>query len=430
MGPSPSSSPQRTQCAPQGDEREHVQQEKRQLFQSSQDNSGDVAKPPSQPFHSQIDGSGGGERYNNLGALPKRPRLARPGEDDDAKPTATDTSLGTISTQVSADQPREETGGVKSPIQQLLESSMEGQFPEQSESIPQVSQPAQEPLGLVQHSLVAPNLSTNPIGAMAPGQGVDAVAQAIAAMNANAYQLFLQHQMMMSVQQPTMSHLQSPLLNMSNPALFLAANSQPFEAMPQYHQCLPKSLAPANNPQQEAIGSLSHASVAASADMGAQHAQEPTSSGGPILYLPSDDEFLSDHQVLVRKQIELFEADEDDTNTIMPGRRKGIVLGQVGIRCRHCAKVPVHLRTKGAVYYPFRLSGLYQAAQNMAVAHLAGACFNISAYVKAQLVDYHNRKTASGHGGKQYWSDSARVLGVVETEEGLRFDCSKRRAKS
>lgn len=144
---------------------------------------------------------------------------------------------------------------------------------------------------------------------------------------------------------------------------------------------------------------------------------------GPVLYLTSDDEILSENQLLLRKQIELFAADENDVNAITPGRRKPITLGQVGIRCKYCTHIPIHHRTKGAVYYPSKLKGIYQAAQNMAASHLCDACDQIDPFLKAELRAYQAGKSTSGHGGKQYWADSAKVLGVMETEEeGLRFD--------
>ena len=149
--------------------------------------------------------------------------------------------------------------------------------------------------------------------------------------------------------------------------------------------------------------------------------------GGPILYLPSDDDILSDQQVLLRQQIELFAAGNEDVHTVTPGRRKEIVRGQVGIRCKYCSHVPIHRRTKGAVYYPAKLKGIYQAAQNMAASHFCEACENIDPFLKAELRTYQQGKSTSGHGGKQYWADSAKVLGVIETEEGLRFDPARKK---
>lgn len=150
---------------------------------------------------------------------------------------------------------------------------------------------------------------------------------------------------------------------------------------------------------------------------------------GPILYSPADDDVLSNAQILLRKQIELFAADEDDVSAITPGRKKEIHFGQVGIRCIYCAHVPVHLRTKGAVYYPSKLKGVYQAAQNMNASHFCDACTNIDPFLKAELRANFEGKSTSGQGGKKYWAESVSLLGVVETEDkGLRFDYGKKSA--
>lgn len=139
-----------------------------------------------------------------------------------------------------------------------------------------------------------------------------------------------------------------------------------------------------------------------------------------VLYMACDDESLSAYQCLVRKQIQLFDADEDDVESNAQGRNKAIVLGQVGIRCRHCSKIPPRHRTRGATYYPAKLHGLYQAAQNMASAHLCKHCQLIPDALRQELIILRDRKSSAG-GGKQYWADGVRVLGVVEINGVLRF---------
>lgn len=79
-----------------------------------------------------------------------------------------------------------------------------------------------------------------------------------------------------------------------------------------------------------------------------------------LLYVPSDDESLSPYQCFSRQNIELFEAQQVDVQTGAQGRNKPVKLGQVGIRCIHCADLHPKLRTRAAVYYPSRLSVLYQ----------------------------------------------------------------------
>jgi hypothetical protein len=178
------------------------------------------------------------------------------------------------------------------------------------------------------------------------------------------------------------------------------------------------------------------------------------SAGGRVadLFMKMDEDVLSDHQVLLRRQIEViflqvvqssysappsltnkqtsprfivlqfFEAGTLEIQTITHGRRKEIGAGQVGIRCKHCARaLPHHRRPKGSVFYPATLRAVYQAAQNMAASHFTGSCTQISPELKKQFVAFQEGKSTAGHGGKKYWSDGARALGIDETDDGLRF---------
>jgi len=138
------------------------------------------------------------------------------------------------------------------------------------------------------------------------------------------------------------------------------------------------------------------------------------------LYLPCDDEALSPYQCMVRQQIELFEAVEEDVNTNAQGRNRPICLGQVGIRCRHCSFLPPKLRSRGAMYYPTKLEGLYQATQNMATGHLCEYCPQIPDRIKHTLRTLRDDKASAG-GGKKYWADGVRALGVYESNGILRF---------
>lgn len=143
---------------------------------------------------------------------------------------------------------------------------------------------------------------------------------------------------------------------------------------------------------------------------------------GPLLYIPTDDDVLSENQIMLRKHIEFFEASLDDVGKTTSGRRRPIMLNQVGIQCRHCGSIPSQYRQKGAIYYPAKLAGIYQAAQNMAVTHLTNLCQHIDDQTKEQLQNYQQGRSTTGHGGKQYWAGTAKAQGVVEGEEGgLRF---------
>jgi hypothetical protein len=54
-----------------------------------------------------------------------------------------------------------------------------------------------------------------------------------------------------------------------------------------------------------------------------------------------DEYKLSDHQIFLRERIDSNQASQDDVMTHARGRKKPIInLGQMGIRCRHCAHLP------------------------------------------------------------------------------------------
>jgi hypothetical protein len=151
-------------------------------------------------------------------------------------------------------------------------------------------------------------------------------------------------------------------------------------------------------------------------------ASDPPSlpSSGIIMGLPDDKHQLSEYQIVVRLHLEIFEAKMEDVKSNIQGRKRRVFLGQAGIRCRHCSNLMLRQRGRGAVYYPVKLSGMYQAAQNMASSHLSDCCTQIPPSIKQRLRDLrHRRETASG--GKEYWAKAGRAIGLYETEDGLRL---------
>jgi hypothetical protein len=145
----------------------------------------------------------------------------------------------------------------------------------------------------------------------------------------------------------------------------------------------------------------------------------------PICLAQSDDEQkLSDHQYFLRQQIEAFQATQDDLMTHTRGRNKPIHVGQVGIRCRHCAHIPVSRRQRGSTYFPSKKLGIYQAAQNMSTAHIqCGLCTEMPEEIKLKFVEIMSAQESncSSGAGRPYWAQSATQLGLVDTEEGIRF---------
>ena len=91
-----------------------------------------------------------------------------------------------------------------------------------------------------------------------------------------------------------------------------------------------------------------------------QHADAHAASSeqrSRVLYVKGDEQYLTEYQCLLRKQLEMFEAGPNDLRGSTQGRNIPILLGQVGLRCRHCAKLPLAARTKGAVYYSQTIEG-------------------------------------------------------------------------
>jgi hypothetical protein len=143
------------------------------------------------------------------------------------------------------------------------------------------------------------------------------------------------------------------------------------------------------------------------------------------LFRPIDSTVLSEYQCFVRKQIEFFEADEIDVKSNAKGRNKAIVLGQVGIRCRHCATILPRYRSRGAMYYPTKMQLIYQAAQNMVKIHIHQRCSHVPEEIQYKLSKLHKSKCAVG-GGKVYWDEGAAASGVYEASDNcLRFHNSK-----
>jgi hypothetical protein len=140
-----------------------------------------------------------------------------------------------------------------------------------------------------------------------------------------------------------------------------------------------------------------------------------------VLYLGEiDDEALTPYQCCLRKHLELFEADEEDVrNSTRQGRTAPIKLGQIGLRCRHCADAKVAARTKGAAYYSQTIEGLYQIAQNLSKTPLLDRCKHIPPADRHRLITLRNNSRRAT-GGKEYWTLRIRDFGVYEDPPVLR----------
>mmetsp|Transcript_5622 Transcript_5622/g.7171 ORF Transcript_5622/g.7171 Transcript_5622/m.7171 type:complete len:1249 (+) Transcript_5622:539-4285(+) len=143
-------------------------------------------------------------------------------------------------------------------------------------------------------------------------------------------------------------------------------------------------------------------------------------TGSVSLGLEEDQYWLSELQVYLRSNFaEAFGATERDIAAPMHGRNKPIALGQVGIRCIHCKDEPPSARGQQAVSYPSLVSGIYNSVQQMFRLHF-DCCTAMPDEVKVKIETL--RASSSSRGGrKQYWIDSAKRLGLVDTSHGIHF---------
>lgn len=109
----------------------------------------------------------------------------------------------------------------------------------------------------------------------------------------------------------------------------------------------------------------------------------------------------------------------EDIAAPMHGRNKPIALGQVGIRCMHCKNDNPAERGQQATSYPSLISGIYNSVQQMLRLHL-DCCLSMPPEVR-QKIEQLKLSSSSRGGRKQYWIDSAKRLGLVDTPHGIHF---------
>jgi hypothetical protein len=141
-----------------------------------------------------------------------------------------------------------------------------------------------------------------------------------------------------------------------------------------------------------------------------------------MLAMPSDKDSLSDRQCYVRSEmVEIFAASEKDVAARHSKGAQKLVIGQVGIRCVHCKHLRPRDRAERAVCYPSSVSRIYQTVADMQRFHFE-QCRDIPDHVR-QIYKKLKTTRPRGVGSPQtYWVSSAKSIGLVDTEGGIRFD--------
>jgi hypothetical protein len=152
----------------------------------------------------------------------------------------------------------------------------------------------------------------------------------------------------------------------------------------------------------------------------------------------SDRENLSELNCYIRKYcVEMFAATANDVANPLSNRNR-ITLQQVGVRCCFCANHGTADTLEGgnkdkehqgeatkaskiaaAVSYPATIAGIYESVKRWQRVH-----FEICPFVPDDVRDQLSILTNTNvwiPTTRQYWADSARALGLVDTTEGIRF---------
>jgi len=142
------------------------------------------------------------------------------------------------------------------------------------------------------------------------------------------------------------------------------------------------------------------------------------------LSLPEDNAHLNPIHRLVRSNIEVFVATDEDIAAPSPGRKTAIVRGQVGLRCIHCRNVKHKNRTKRAACYPSKTSRVYNCVSDMKVDHFTKCKYFPEEERKLfdELAIKRRKGSRRGRGGNhtaRYYYESAVKIGMVEAPNGI-----------
>ena len=125
------------------------------------------------------------------------------------------------------------------------------------------------------------------------------------------------------------------------------------------------------------------------------------------------------------------EQKQNDSVQPVQGLTKPIALGQVGIRCQHCKDISSSMQFSNllkdsnpgiqhAVAYPSLISGIYNTVQQMYRLHF-DQCPYIPDELKVRVGNLKDSHTSNRGGRKQYWMESAKRIGLVDTTFGVHY---------
>jgi hypothetical protein len=89
-------------------------------------------------------------------------------------------------------------------------------------------------------------------------------------------------------------------------------------------------------------------------------------------------------------------------------------------RCLYCKDLPISKRPERAVCYPSSLRNIYHSIETWQRRH-AEKCHRITPWVRKSIQELMETSKTRAGGRRQYWEDSARRLGMIDTTYGVRF---------
>lgn len=134
----------------------------------------------------------------------------------------------------------------------------------------------------------------------------------------------------------------------------------------------------------------------------------------PLAVPHSDADWLSELNCYIRSVcVEVFTQGGEATTGRMDPKK-------VGVRCTFCKERTDNEKDIAAVSYPTSTDGIYESVRRWHRVHCM-VCPDITQDVKTKLAQL---STASAWiaNSRQYWVDSAKALGMVDTDDGIRFE--------
>jgi len=137
------------------------------------------------------------------------------------------------------------------------------------------------------------------------------------------------------------------------------------------------------------------------------------------LSMKEDTSWLIPLHCFVRKYLHIFQATEKDLKRHNNGKAKPVQIGQIGICCNYCLNCLPREEMKAGVYFPSTMHNIYSASLNLLTRHMP-ICetFPIELKHAYESLKYDEGRSASS---KKYWYDSARKLGLIDTDFGIRY---------